>query len=262
MQSETTFMHWSSIEWSPYGIKKSVTCIRLSSYFGTRWIMRSSVFRRLLVVHMILVRQPSLKGRRHILSSLLGTRTIWPCGPDGPWSGRSAVVVRTVHACAESVRVPSFLRGLLAKFAGLTRKTTCNGYRPPLYIDEGLWPIEPPQSIKFNILIVFTLCINISSSLAFLYLKSSPLFGFTSTRGVLGGLLTPRHTLGSLLLDGVPPGRRDLGLLRRRRPSVQSRTVRAPGADRSDVRLALCRGPSEPPQRAPPGGQFLCLRPD
>jgi hypothetical protein len=43
--------------------------------------------------------------------------------PDGPRSGQSAVVVRTVRVCAESVRVPSFSRDLLPKTAGLTRET-------------------------------------------------------------------------------------------------------------------------------------------
>jgi hypothetical protein len=43
--------------------------------------------------------------------------------PDGPRSGQSAVVARTVRACAESVRVPSFSRDLLPKTAGLTRKS-------------------------------------------------------------------------------------------------------------------------------------------
>jgi hypothetical protein len=71
---------------------------------------------------------------------------------------------RTVRACAESVRVLSFLRDLLANPAGLNRELTCNGSRPPLYIDEWLRPIEPPQSI--NLIIVFTLCIRSSSSLA------------------------------------------------------------------------------------------------
>jgi len=65
--------------------------------------------------------------------------------PDGPRSGQSAVVARTVHARAESVRVPSFSRDLLPKTAGLTRETVGNGSRPPLYIDEGLRPIEPPS---------------------------------------------------------------------------------------------------------------------
>jgi hypothetical protein len=64
--------------------------------------------------------------------------------PDGPRSGLSAVAARTVRACAESVGVPSFSRDLLPKTAGLTRKTVGNGSRPPLYIDEGLRPIEPP----------------------------------------------------------------------------------------------------------------------
>jgi hypothetical protein len=35
--------------------------------------------------------------------------------------GRSASVARTVCACTEPVRVPSFLLRLLAKFAELTR---------------------------------------------------------------------------------------------------------------------------------------------
>jgi hypothetical protein len=51
--------------------------------------------------------------------------------PDGPRSGRSAGVARTVRACAESVRVPSFSRDLLPKTAGLTRKSVGSGSRPP-----------------------------------------------------------------------------------------------------------------------------------
>jgi hypothetical protein len=54
------------------------------------------------------------------------------------------VVAQTVRACAESVRVTSFSRDLLAKTAGLDRETTYNGSRPPLYIDEGLQSIETP----------------------------------------------------------------------------------------------------------------------
>jgi hypothetical protein len=51
--------------------------------------------------------------------------------PDGPRSGLSAVVARTVRACAESVRVPSFSRDLLPKTVGLTRKSVRSGSRPP-----------------------------------------------------------------------------------------------------------------------------------
>jgi hypothetical protein len=64
--------------------------------------------------------------------------------PDGPRSGLSAVATWTVRARAESVRVPSFSRDLLPKTAGLTRETVGNGSDLPLYIDEGLQPIEPP----------------------------------------------------------------------------------------------------------------------
>jgi hypothetical protein len=51
--------------------------------------------------------------------------------PDGPRSGQSAVVARTVCACVESVRVPSFSRDLLPKIVGLTRKSVWSGSRPP-----------------------------------------------------------------------------------------------------------------------------------
>jgi hypothetical protein len=46
-------------------------------------------------------------------------------GPDSPrlWSGQSAPVGRTVRACAEHIRVPSFVLRLLARFAELARKS-------------------------------------------------------------------------------------------------------------------------------------------
>jgi hypothetical protein len=50
---------------------------------------------------------------------------------DGPRSGLSAVVARTVRACTESVRVPSFSWDLLPKTVGLTRKSVRSGSRPP-----------------------------------------------------------------------------------------------------------------------------------
>jgi hypothetical protein len=45
--------------------------------------------------------------------------------------GRSAPGGRTVRACAEQFRVPSFVLRLLARFAGFTRKFVCNGSSPP-----------------------------------------------------------------------------------------------------------------------------------
>jgi hypothetical protein len=54
--------------------------------------------------------------------------------PDGPRSGRFVVVVQTVRVCAESVRVLSFLRGLLAKTTRLALERTCNGSIPPAFI--------------------------------------------------------------------------------------------------------------------------------
>jgi hypothetical protein len=41
--------------------------------------------------------------------------------PDGPRSGQSAPVSRTICARAEQIRVPSFLPCLLTKFAGLAQ---------------------------------------------------------------------------------------------------------------------------------------------
>jgi hypothetical protein len=95
--------------------------------------------------------------------------------------------------------------------------------------------LNPPQSIQSNLLIIFTLCIRSGPSLAFPYLESSSLFGSTSTRGVLDGPPTSKHTLGSLLLDGVPLERRDLGLMQKRRPSAPSRTIWASGADHPEA---------------------------
>jgi hypothetical protein len=72
---------------------------------------------------MLLVRQPSPKGR----GAYVGDQKCLADGPtlrpDGPRSGQSAVVSRTVRACAESVRVPSFSRDLFPKTTGLTRKS-------------------------------------------------------------------------------------------------------------------------------------------
>jgi hypothetical protein len=96
--------------------------------------------------------------------------------------------------------------------------------------------LNPPQLIQSTLLLVFTLCIRSRPSLTSLYLESSPLFGSTSTRGILGGLPMPRHTIASLIPDGVPPRRRDLSLLRRSRPSASSWAVRVLGMDRPDVR--------------------------
>jgi hypothetical protein len=71
---------------------------------------------------MLLVRQPSPKGMEHMLKAKKSLAD-GPLRPDGPRSGQSAVVARTVRTCAESVRVPSFSRDLLPKTAGLTRKS-------------------------------------------------------------------------------------------------------------------------------------------
>jgi hypothetical protein len=103
---------------------------------------------------------------------------------------------------------------------------------------KGYDQFEPSQSIRSTLLLVFTLCIRSSPSLVFVYLEYLPLFDSTTTKDILVGLSTSRHTIWSLLPDGVPSGRRDLGPLRRRRLSTPSWIVqaRAPGIDRSDIR--------------------------
>jgi hypothetical protein len=58
---------------------------------------------------------------------------------------------------------------------------------------KGYDGLNPPQLIQSTLLLVFTLCIRSITSLAFLYLESSPLFASTSIRGVLGDLSMPRH---------------------------------------------------------------------
>jgi hypothetical protein len=112
---------------------------------------------------------------------------------------------------------------------------------------KGYDRLNLPQSIKSNLLIIFTLCNSSSSSLASLYFKFLPLFGSTLTRDVLGGFSTPRHTLWSLLPNEVPPGMRDLGLLWRKRPSAPSRTVQTHAVEESLLRPG--RGPSGPMSR-------------
>jgi hypothetical protein len=97
--------------------------------------------------------------------------------------------------------------------------------------------------------LVFTLYIRSSSSLAFLYLKSSPLFGSTSTGGVLGGLPISRQGLGPLLPDGVPPGSETQAL--------PANSVAPTQADRSASRRgpsdSLGRNPSPAPGHGPSG---------
>jgi hypothetical protein len=75
-------------------------------------------------------------------------------------------VVQTVRARAELVRVPSFLRDLLAKTTDLVWDTDCNGSRPPLYIyieDYGRLIIINRINNQFTS--CFTLGIRSSSSL-------------------------------------------------------------------------------------------------
>jgi hypothetical protein len=97
-----------------------------------------------------------------MLNTCMDSRTVWPYRSDCPQSRRSAVAALTVHACVESVRVPDFLWSLLAKPAGLTRETTCNGSRPPIYIDEGLRPIEPPKIDPTTLVIVLPYALGVA----------------------------------------------------------------------------------------------------
>jgi hypothetical protein len=72
---------------------------------------------------------------------MLNTKKI-PDGPalrlDGPWSGRSAPMGRTIRASAEHIRVPSFLLCFLARILGLVQNFVGNGSSPLLYKSGGI----------------------------------------------------------------------------------------------------------------------------
>jgi hypothetical protein len=71
---------------------------------------------------VLLVCSAPPKGRGHMLGTKLRPLYDPALRPDGPRSRRSAPVGRTVRACAEQIRVPSFVLRLLAKFAELARE--------------------------------------------------------------------------------------------------------------------------------------------
>jgi hypothetical protein len=78
-----------------------------------------------------------------------------------------------------------------------------------------------------------------------------------SFRGILGGLLVPRQSLGSVLPDEVPPGSEIQALSANSATPAHMRTIRPPGADRPSHQAGTLppapgRGSSTPPQRAPP----------
>jgi hypothetical protein len=158
---------------------------------------------------------------------------------------------QTIHVCAKSVI--DFLWYLLAKSLGLTQKPIYNESRPPLYIVKDLRPIELPQSIQQNLLIIFTLCITSSSSLDLVEPppSTSNLHLSSALRRLEISWVSCQHQdtpydLSFPMPDGIPPGKRDLDLLRRRRRTAPSRTVRAPDADRLNVR----RGVADPASRS------------
>jgi hypothetical protein len=80
---------------------------------------------------MLLVCSAPPKGRGAYVGRHFEPADSLALRPDGPRSGRSAPVGRTVRACAEQFRVPSFVLRLLARFAGFTRKLVCKGSSPP-----------------------------------------------------------------------------------------------------------------------------------
>jgi hypothetical protein len=59
--------------------------------------------------------------------------------PDGPRSGQSMPGGRTVRACTEQIRVPSFMLRLLAKITGKARKLVCKGVQPPSSINREVY---------------------------------------------------------------------------------------------------------------------------
>ena len=109
MHSKMAFMYWSSIERSPYLIKKLVTCMRLNSYFGNKVSHEIYCFPKGAGSTYAFGSSTSTKRQRHMMIIESGMVDGLALRPDDPRSGRSAVVARTVRACAESVRVPIFL---------------------------------------------------------------------------------------------------------------------------------------------------------
>jgi hypothetical protein len=89
-----------------------------------------------------------------------------------------------VHVRVKSVRVPSFLRNLLANTADLARDTDCNGYMHSLYKYMEDYDRLIINRINNQYISRFILYIRSSSSLALLYLNFSPLFGSKSIRVV------------------------------------------------------------------------------
>jgi hypothetical protein len=59
--------------------------------------------------------------------------------PDGSRSGRSAPVGQTVRACAEQIRVPSFVLRLLARFVELAREISLSRVQPPSSINREVY---------------------------------------------------------------------------------------------------------------------------
>jgi hypothetical protein len=72
---------------------------RLVLISGTRWLVRSLIFWRVLAVYMLLIRQPPPKGRDHMLNTKMGNRTVRPYRSNCPRSERFIVVARTVCTC-------------------------------------------------------------------------------------------------------------------------------------------------------------------
>jgi hypothetical protein len=84
--------------------------------------------------------------------------------PNGPRSGQSVPVGRTVRVRAEQIRVPSFLSCLLTKFAGLARGSLfVTGPAPLFYKYRGIRSICNHQSNLQPI--QFTFILRSSSSL-------------------------------------------------------------------------------------------------
>jgi hypothetical protein len=114
MHSEMAFMYWSSIERSPYLIKKLVTCMRLNSYFGNKVSHEIYCFPKGAGSTYAFGSSTSTKRQGHMLSTKTGQADCPPLGPNGPQSGWSAVAAQTVHVFAESIMIPCFSRDLLA----------------------------------------------------------------------------------------------------------------------------------------------------
>lgn len=131
---------------------------------------------------------------------------MWHLGwSDGPRPGRFASTAWTVRDQINSGESPNPTCAYLTNHTRICWEVPRNwSIPPPLYTwgDTVDWG-RPNQSNQSIYLFFFILALGVAV-ISPLHPQSSHLFGSMSSRGVIGGLMTPKTTLKSLLHNGVP----------------------------------------------------------